>query len=355
VAATVLAGVLAMGVFYSDALTYRVVRLAPIDRMQAMEDVAQRARGHGLVLHNEAEEWAKYFYRSARVDSPLEPWWGPRGVGLRTEVFQLGAQYDLDAQTLAFLTSFPAIVTRRGPDVSRPPANFHSVYRNRYYELWLRDRRTRVLDHLPGQAQFSAQARIPCSKILSLARRSTNGQGLMAAERPPQVVMRPADARDRPPLGWPPSPTGTFVPLTPGRASQVLEVPAGRYRVWAYGSSGRPIRVLIDGRVVGSFKAVNTPGQWIDVSQTAIAAGRHRIELLRPGGSLAPGDAYSGVLGPVVLEPLQPERVASVPPSQARSLCGRPLDWVERVVPGQPEGSATAGASHRQAASSAIQ
>jgi hypothetical protein len=48
----------------------------------------------------------------------------------------------------------------------------------------------------------------------------------------------------------------------------------------------------------------------------------------RPGSG---GDSFS--FGPLTLSPLDTRRneVDSVPPSQAQSLCGRRLDWVEAV------------------------
>jgi hypothetical protein len=330
--ATVIAVLLAGALLYSDALIYRAVRLAPIDRMSAMEAVADRTRGMGLVLHNENEEWSKYFYRDAQVNSSTESWLGPRLIGLRQGGLQLGTQYDLDEQTLSSLQSYNAIVTRRGPAASRPPASFRSIYRNRYYELWRQDRSIKVLDHLGSQRALSAQAEIKCSEITRLAAAAQGDERLLAAERPAQFRMKPGTARNRP-VGWSPLPAlpGTVDPHTPGEATQVIELPSGRYRVWLYGSSGRRIDVDIDGRRAGSLKHTNTSAQWVDVATLALSAGLHRVEVVRPGGSLGPGDAYAAPIGPVALEPLKPERLVSVAPGDARSLCFRKLDWVERV------------------------
>jgi hypothetical protein len=345
--AMVIAVLLAGALLYSDALIYRSVRLAPIDRMSAMEDVADRSRGMGLVLHNENEEWLKYFYRNARGNSPTESWIGPKPIGLLENVgaLQLGTQYDLDQQKLAYQLSFNAIVTRRGPAVSRPPASFRSVYRNRYYELWRQDRSVQVRDHLGSQGPLSAQAEIKCSDIRRFAAGAQGDERLLAAELSPDYRMKPGTARDRP-LGWPPLPAlpGTVDPHTPGHATQVVDVPAGRYRVWLYGSSGRRIDVNIDGRLAGSLKHTNTSGQWIDVAVLTLGGGRHEVEVVRPGGSLGPGNAYAAPIGPVALEPLKPERLVSVAPGDARSLCFRKLDWVERVS-GQVSGATAADAT----------
>jgi hypothetical protein len=348
VAGSVVALFLAGGILYSDAIAYREVRLAPIDRMQAMEDIARVARGHGLVLHNENEEWAKYFYRDGQVDSPGEIWFGPHPWELRTGFAQVAQHYDLDEVQLSFANAFPVIVTRRSPDASRPPASFRLAYENRYYEMWLRNTRstawlrhdsgTGVLRHLPIQGAMASQARVQCSRILRFARQAAPGQMLVAAHRPDDVALRPTQVRRS--FGWASAPDlpGTIFPMTPGQASAKLFVPGGRYRVWMYGTSGRAINAIIDGRRVGSFKQVNTPRQWNDVATVSLARGRHELEMQRPGGSFAPGNAYLGRLGPLVLQPIARDTLERVRPADARSLCGKALDWVEIVEPGVARG-----------------
>ena len=336
---------LAVGILYTDAIAYREVRLAPIDRLEAMQDVAHASRGHGLVLHSENEEWAKYVYRNERVNSPAEIWFGPHPWELRHGFAQLGQHYDFDELKLAYLNAFPAIVKRRAPDASRPPASFHLVYQNRYYELWLRDTRSKewlhdartgVVHHLPIQGLMTSQVRVSCNTIVRFARQAKQGQMLVAAHRPANVVLQPTQVPHS--SGWVESPTlaGTIVPVTPGRAAAKLFVPGGRYEVWMYGSSGRPIGAFIDGHRVGALKQVNTPEQWVSVASVSLRRGRHELAIQRPGGSLAPGDGYQGRIGPMILQPIAPETLDRVRPGQARALCGKPLDWVEIVQPGGP-------------------
>jgi hypothetical protein len=336
---------LTVGILYSDAIAYREVRLAPADRMQAMEDVAHAARGDGLVLHNENEEWAKYIYRDEQVNSPGEVWFGPHPWELRHGFAQLGEQYDLDELKLWYVNSFPAIVKRRSPAASRPPASFHLAYQNRFYELWLRDTRSKawlrnprtgVVHHLPLQGLMTSQVQAPCSGIVRFARQATPGQMLVAARRPGNIVLQPTQVPHS--AGWVASPAveATIVPVTPGRAAAKLFVPGGRYQVWMYGSSGRPIGAYIDGHRVGALKQVNTPEQWVSVADVSLRRGRHELAMERPGGSFAPGDGYQGRIGPMILQPIAPETLERVRPDQARALCGKPLDWVEIVQPGGP-------------------
>ena len=320
------------GILYSDAIAYRAVRLAPVERMEAMADIADATRGMGLVLHHDNDEWSKYFYRDERVQSPGEIWWGVKPWELRSGFAQVNQFYDLDELQLPYVTQFRAIVTRTSPDGSRPPASFRPTRRNRFYQLWERDPRVTVVSHMPLQRPFDAQLQPSCAAIRRFARRQARpGDELVAARAPQTVVMTPVEAGLA--ASWKPSPElkGAIVPFGPGRARAERDLDGGRYRVWLQGSSGRPVYAVIDGRRVGAMQQVNTTRQWTDVGSISLPAGRHRLEIVRPGGSLGPGDAYGGQIGPLALQPDRPERLIRVAPGDADRLCGRPLDWVEVV------------------------
>jgi hypothetical protein len=69
------------------------------------------------------------------------------------------------------------------------------------------------------------------------------------------------------------------------------------------------------------------------VGQISLSPGRHLIAVLRPDNNLTPGDGGTDrTLGPVMLLPQGDAPVVSrIAPSQARSLCGKSLDWLEIV------------------------
>ena len=157
-ASVVVTALIAAGVVGTAAITYREVRLAPPDRIAALSDIALAARGHGLVMHNEWEEYAPFFYRDAKVDVPSEVYSSPKPGELRKGIPLVATQYDLDEMKVDYVTSFTAIVVRRAPNASRPPDNFRLVHENRYYALWVREPRIRVVDHLPIQRSFAAEA-----------------------------------------------------------------------------------------------------------------------------------------------------------------------------------------------------
>ncbi len=322
--------VLAVGVLYSDALAYRVTQLAPPDRVAAMGDAAAHARGGGLWLVNEWEEYAKYFMRRIKVNAAFESF-SPRPARLRRPGPIFGLYYDLDKERIGYLTSFPGIIKRRAPDASRPPASFRMVYENRYYEVWRRRAGIEVRGHMPLQRLYDATDTPSCAAVRRLARRARRDDALVAARRPgvPRLdVARIAGDRLGPPR---PDIPGVVVPKVPGTVKGPVSTRSGRYRVWLRGSFGRPTSVRVDDRRVGAANEVNGPGQWVEVGTVQLRAGTHSVEVVRPSGALGPGNRYSGLLGPVALEPIGAERLVTVRPARARSLCGRPWDWIELV------------------------
>jgi hypothetical protein len=64
-----------------------------------------------------------------------------------------------------------------------------------------------------------------------------------------------------------------------------------------------------------------------------VAAGRHRIAVVRTATTLAPGiDGTTRLLGPVVLDPVSDQpTVRYLAPREIASLCGKRLAWLEIV------------------------
>ena len=328
-----LAAIVSLGVVLSDARAYHGVRLAPVDRLEALQDAADHAgrlRPKALWMLNEWEEYAKYFMRRVRNVMAADAN-SPAPVVLRRPQPIWAQYFDLDAQTLAYVTQFAGIVTRKSPAASRPPASFRLAYQNEYYDVWVQDPSVKVLEHLPLQSPNLATQVPRCVDVRALARRTGRGESLIAAVRPVPTILDPT--RVPIPRGWHVLGEGLVEPHVPGSVAVQRRTPAGRFRVWIRGSSGRPLSALVDGRLVGSPEQVNGPGQWLYAGEVTLAAGEHRLELRRPHGSLAPGNGYDGEFGPLVLDPVQPERLVRVAPRRAAAqLCGRPLDWIERVA-----------------------
>jgi hypothetical protein len=108
----------------------------------------------------------------------------------------------------------------------------------------------------------------------------------------------------------------------------------GVYDVWAGGSFLGKLSAAVDGRPVGSARhQLEWNGQYVDLGSARLRSGDHTVTLRLTTGGWRPGS--HGVspfpLGPLVVAPDAPLRLVSVAPAQARSLCGRRLDWIEAV------------------------
>lgn len=329
------AGAVVLGgcILASGLLAYRTATVAPTDRLDALAGIAAAERGAGPILVNEPEEFAKWAMRDARPNVGTEPR-SPRMTQLRSPVAIDYHHFNLDDQTLEFVTGFPVIVQRAAPDASRPPLSYRRVARGRWYETWRRDDRVEVRAHLPIGAAHTAAAQPACRDVLELARRARPGDVLAAAAGPdvgqvsPTAMDRPGDweAESDPYL------PDTVRPGSAGVARGRLALPPGRYRVWLQGSFGRSVEVAVDGRVVGAAEGFDLPGLWDEVGQVTVTGGEHAVELRRGGASLEPGSGSVGRIGPLAFERPDSRRVVTVPPREALRLCGGTFDWIELVA-----------------------
>ena len=332
VAGAVAGALVAGGVLYSDALAYHSVRLAPTDRLEALADATSRAPQRGMILLPEWEEYAKYVAADDRVNVGPEAF-SPRSLWLREYFGFSGHSADLDQVVLQYAEEFPAIVLRRSPDASRPPGNFRLIYRNEHYETWERRPSPLVLDHIPVRPAGRAAGPAPCWEVRELVARTRPGERILVM---PRTLLSRLDYTRRPPAGWVRGYVpDTLVPGAPGRVEGRVRLDSGRYLVWLRGSTGRKVTISVAGRKVGDVGSVNTPEQWLRAGElTVTRAGVQTVSLVRPGGSLAPGDGFAGELGALAFEPIdEPVRPIAMDPATAqRRLCdGMVVDWVERV------------------------
>jgi hypothetical protein len=336
--AGVLGLILATGAIFailaSDLLAYNHDRVAPTARIEAIRQTGDHFAGRGLVLWNEFEEYAKYFARAARISVPFEAL-TPQQVQLRSPTYFYGHYFDLDQELLSFVEGYPIIVTRRSPSASRPPANYKLVYENNYYLGWERMAKPEVLEHLPLQQIYSPSLPVDCSALAPIVAKAPRGAKLVVAEAPEIQWYEPL-SDPKHPTGWPPDPAqaGLVFTATPGRVEgELLAKRAGPYRVWVQGDFPRPVRVMVDGRTVGSVSGSNTPGQWLQAATLQLRAGKHSVGLLKAAGRdhPGPGEWAVGTLGAVALQSDAPERMSTLALSRWRILCGKEADWVEVV------------------------
>ena len=228
------------------------------------------------------------------------------------------------------------------PFASRPPSPFRLARAGRYYQVWVREQGApAVLEHLPLGAGTSTGSRATCADTRRLAQLASPGGRLVAA--PASTAQLAALDRAARPASWEAATgvEGADLPFGAGTARTTVTVPrAGRYDVWLGGAVKSRTTVSVDGTRVATLRSdVQYGGQWLPAGGLALSAGEHAISVRSDGGDLAPASGSGGggepfPIGPVALSPAGgPGALVSVPPSESRALCRRPLDWIEAVRP----------------------
>jgi hypothetical protein len=320
----VVAAAIAGGVLWSNALAYHVVWLAPHARLAELERIGHRFSGDGPTLTTDAELYGvRYFLRGM----------DPDGVGIygsRSAVQIYGGEnVDVDRLGLDSLLVYRTLVLRRSPVASRPPSAFALVWQGRYYEVWQHSAGApRILRHLPLGSSNQASSTPNCKDVLRLAALATRSGGRLTTVIRPAAVVK---ALGSPALDV--DLTGRF------RLSTAVDIPAaGRYGVWIGGSFRARLEVSIDGRRVGVARYhLEHQGNFILLGYMSLGVGRHEIaidysgpDVIHPGSG---GDPVT-TTGPLVIAPGTADRpVQYVQPQNARTLCGKSLDWVEAVAP----------------------
>jgi hypothetical protein len=250
-----------------------------------------------------------------------------RAVPLRDgRLLEKGEYADLDAFDPAAVLAYRTLVMRRSPAESRPPPQYSPVWKGRWYEVWQRPAglaRGGVTLPLGDVVQPSG---VPgCSEVRSLGRRGA----LLAAPREPNVVAGLGGAAK--PSAWRTDAAGYVYPSGSGRLRLPVVTPQpGRYRAWLGGSVRGRLELFVDGHRLGATeRELNRDGQYLELGETELTAGPHVAELRASVPWLAPGVGGPATgLGPIVFEPVQEQPVVSTAGDGARSLCGRPFDWI---------------------------
>jgi hypothetical protein len=353
-------GVIAGGVLWSNALAYHDVLLAPQGRLAELADIGGMVANAGPTLLNEYEIYGdRHFLRAGAPQEPAE--YRPSLIALRDGTLLTKSGWaDLDSFPLSSLLPFRSIVVRRSPAESRPPSVYRLRWQGSFYELWQRPAApaTRVIAHValgdssadpwcgsavgqPPRALCSAQAAgtPACSLVRQLGHSAlVAGAELVAYQRPLATVLR-ATATTAPP-GWVRNAAaGSVRATTPGTLrARVRLGSAQRYGLWLGGSFARGFVVSVDGRRIGRVKdQLSAIGQYVHVADLPLGAGVHEVDLRFPHADLSPGsgDTTMTTLDAISLVPAQrpASTLLTLAPRQAGQLCGRPLDWIEVVVP----------------------
>jgi hypothetical protein len=339
-------------------LAYHDVTLAPRAPLRELQHINKLIAGKGPTFMNMYEVYAdRHFLREGAPVEPAEY----RSVTLPLRegtALTESAWADLDSFPLSTLEPYRSIVTRRSPAESRPPSSYNLIYSGTYYQLWQRPVQParQVLEHIPlgesntlpycGKSEdgeykplcsLNPVASPTCAFVERVAHRAAAERAsLVAYQRPEPITVRGDD------LVWPAGwihneEEHTLVPTVPGTAiAHIRFASAQRYELWLGGSFARGFEVSVDGRHVGTVRnELNSFDEYVSVADVFLTPGIHTFTFTYPHASLAPGSGLGEFtyLEQISLEPLQspPHRLLEVAPAQARTLCGRQLDWIEVV------------------------
>lgn len=329
--AVAIGGAIALGVSWSNALAYHDVSLAPRDRLEELARAGEVA-GDGA-LAPEFEEYTKYILRSQAPQAPLDAF-SDLGIPAADGADLVGrATSAISRFDHGSLQAFPAVVARRDPLGVPPASAFKRAWSGRWYEVWKRiDDAPPILGTVvPAEPQGT---RIACTDIRRLAMTAPRGGWLVAQPAAPSARVRITDTSPN----WPVlAEDGTMQITGPGEARGAVRVPrSGTYRIWVGGRFGRRVRIDIGGKRVGAVAyRLNESGGTETAGTVRLRAGTHPVRLTIDGPDLRPGNGMANRLaGPVDLQWAGGEAASQVRvrPTRWRSLCNRPLRWVEATA-----------------------
>ncbi len=329
------AAALLVGIGWSNALAYRDLNLAPRDQLAELEAIGERIAGQGPTLMTEYQPYGvRHFLRDADPEGASElrrrqvPLLG--GGSLRK-----GETADTDELDPSGLFVYRTLVLRRSPAQSRPPAAYELVSSGEYYDVWQRPAGlATAVERLPLGTETEPTAIPSCDQVAALASRAAPGQALVAARRPPGIVVALSLARY--PSGWStPGSRGFPAPRGEGTIDATAKIArAGAYEVWLGGSVRPRVELTIDGRPAGAVRhQLQNQGQYTRLGAAELEPGAHQIEIRFGGPDLHPGSGgRAPAVGPLALTSAEAAdaELARVPPATAaQRLCGRRWDWIE--------------------------
>jgi hypothetical protein len=331
--ALVFCAAIATGVLWSNGLAYSNTWLAPRSQLGELQTIGHRYSGQGPTLMTDIQPYGvRHFLRHMDPEGTSErrrrliPLLNGEGLAKNTYA-------DLDQFRLDGILVYKSLVLPHSPAESRPPSIYAPVQTGRYYDVWQRpDSYPTVLEHLPLGDSLQPGGVPKCADVVRLARRAGDGGRLVAAIRPAVLSVSLASAQHPP--DWATDASDALYPKSAGEATTTVDVlRGGTYELWLGGSFRSRLRVYVDDKLVASTRGyANDGSHYAPLGTAALRRGKHPVRIRADGPGLRPGSGgYPFGMGPLVLSrgTAADATVLSVAPADARSLCGKRLDWVE--------------------------
>jgi hypothetical protein len=342
----VLLVVMAAAVLWSNTLQYHAVLTAPSARLMELEKIGSKFSGKGPALLTEYEPYSvRHFLRGLDAENTS---------GLRFHFLCLqrpgvcsspstqatnGSSPDIDEIRLDQVLLFNTLITRRSGVGSRPPSSYSLAWSGRYYDVWRKNPGpNRIIQHLSLGSRLQPAARPACKTVTAIAARAASAHGVLATVIRPEATVLNRYGQSAVPrhfflYGEPP---GLIYKTNKYRLNLPFTVRTdGTYGVWVGGSFSSTLTAAIDGHRTGQQRnQTEWPGNFLNFGSAHLTPGKHMLVIKHSGPDWRPGTAAKQPfgLGPfVVAQGTDDQNVTIVKPSNAHSLCGKSLDWIEAL------------------------
>jgi hypothetical protein len=327
------------GVLWSNTLAYHDVWLAPRGQLSELETIGHRFAGDGPALMTEYQPaGVRHFLRGLDAEGASELRYRPVLLQNGQEVAK-GGYADIDDFQLSAVLVYRTLVLDHSASASRPPSIYKLVWSGKWYDVWQRpvSPGAKILQHLSLGTDEQPSAVPTCSSVVALGRVAAAVHGRIAAVPRPLADVVPLSQGIVPPdwQTFAASPEIVYPSRSGTLGVTATATTAGRYGLWLAGSFRRRLSVAVDGHHVGTFRQqLNHPGDYTLLGYVQLSPGSHVVTLDYSAANLSPGSGgASFAIGPLVVSRVTDQLpVEYVNPSAARSLCGKPLDWVEAVT-----------------------
>ena len=169
-AAVIAALLLGAGVIWSNALGYGGVSLGPRQQLGELEAIGKRFAGVEPALMTEYQPYGvRHFLRDMAPEgaSELRRRQIPLSDGTTLEK---GESADIDRISLPAVLTYRALVLRRSPAASRPPAPYRLAWQGHFYDAWVKNPSAPVpLEHLALGTEVDPASVPRCADVLRLA------------------------------------------------------------------------------------------------------------------------------------------------------------------------------------------